>query len=157
MTLTDPELLDYSAKHLQYELFMLWAASELLKKPTGGSNQAESAVLRFALIEAFGLHLRNVIDFLYLKTTREDDVLAVHFLHRDHLETIPPILKEARDRANKELHHLTTERKDDDHPDKPWRHEELINELRVPLRRFVTTASTSRLHCGVRQFVLMNF
>ena len=77
-------------------------------------------------VELFGLHLRNLITFLYPTRNQQDtDVYARdYFSDKGEWERIaPPLsatLDTARRRANKELGHLTTERIDGFQDRKKW-------------------------------------
>jgi hypothetical protein len=113
----DRYLLDYSAEHVYYEFDMfLWLAqvcgNPLVKLQ--GSTVHDTQRLANTLIEGFTIHLRNVIDFLYLKEPKPSDVVADDFFESDVWlqirPTISPKLASARGRANKEIAHLTTER-----------------------------------------------
>ena len=71
VTLTDSELTAYSGEHVPYELQYFWyAASELCKmtKPTPQTS---------VLIESFGIHLRNLIDFLFTKAGKTMSLLLI--------------------------------------------------------------------------------
>ncbi len=71
--LSDQALLEYSGEHLAYEVQMLRGTAELLRGPE---------LLRMvsnAVIESFGLHLRNLIEFLYEDMPEVDDLVAGDF------------------------------------------------------------------------------
>jgi len=59
-----------------------------------------------ALLESFGIHLRNLIDFFYTSRLKPDDVIAEDFCP-GWSETISGTLKAAKEGANKEISHLT--------------------------------------------------
>jgi hypothetical protein len=71
--LTDQEALDYSEEHLGYEIERLRStASELAQ---GGLSQPQEN----GLVESWAIHLRILIEFLYRKVPRQDDVTAGDF------------------------------------------------------------------------------
>lgn len=61
--LTDAELIDYSGYHLLYEVQMLFFTAVLLTRAFGRITLAgeEEQLVRYALLESFSLHLRNLI------------------------------------------------------------------------------------------------
>lgn len=145
--LTDPELAEYSRCHLLYELKMFaWTCAQLdlaVKK---------SDACRSALLESFGMHLRNLIDFFYTPRKDDDDVIAADFCP-GWIEKLPTSLKEAKTRANKEFSHLTLARKGDRDPTKDWKVGELFAEVHGVVRTFAVRASPTKLHDSVRDFL----
>jgi hypothetical protein len=116
VTVSDPELSAYSGEHLLYELqLFLWTGKELGRAENKG-------VMRSVLIESFVTHLRNLIDFFCTASGNEknkDDVIASDFCP-GWSEAMSSTLREAKVRANKELSHLTLERKNGLDSQKPW-------------------------------------
>jgi len=105
--------------HLWYEFEMFLALAEKLVKgyPKGTINNA--------LIESFGIHVRNLIDFLYVENPRSDNVCASDFFpcKEDWFKLRPqltPLLEKAKKRANKELSHLTYTRINVTPEEKKW-------------------------------------
>ena len=121
VSVSDADLVAYSGEHLHYELQYIWFCAQELKKL--GKPQPMASVL----IESFGIHLRNLIDFFCTPAgkEREDDVIASDFCP-GWQENISNSLKDARERANKELSHLTLGRKSGADPTKPWDVEGLL-------------------------------
>jgi len=109
----DAYLLAYSEEHVFYEFDMfLWSARVCgsVARLTAPSP-TDAARLNSALIETLVVHLRNVIEFLYSKKPRPTDVTAADFCESGVWQhRISETLKAARDRADKELAHLTTAR-----------------------------------------------
>jgi hypothetical protein len=105
--------------------------------------------LRNAVIEDFVIHLRNLIDFLYLDRPQPTDVVAADFFAARRWESLrPPItnsLEAARVRANKELAHLTSHRIAGAPPEKAWESQSLAAEIRPLLQRVVSNAESTRL------------
>lgn len=149
--LSDAELAAYSGEHLLYEFQYLWfSAHELsrLRKP-----QPMASVF----IESFGIHLRNLIDFFCTATgkERDDDIIASDFCPTVWNESISNTLKDARDRANKELSHLTLGRKSGSDPSKPWDVNGLYKEITGIALRFVSQASPTRLSPEVGKWLAL--
>jgi hypothetical protein len=142
--LTDQEALDYSEEHLGYEIERLRStASELAQ---GGLSQPQEN----GLVESWAIHLRILIEFLYRKVPRQDDVTAGDFFSNpaeweDHRTPITYTLDAARTRAHKEISHLTTERIAGTSTNKAWDTAGLTAEIIDELRRFQQAASTARL------------
>ena len=78
-------------------------------------------MLQDIIFRYFGIHLRNLIDFLFTPPGEEhpDDVIAADFCPSWN-EAISVKLDAARVRANKEVSHLTPLRKAGFDPTKPW-------------------------------------
>lgn len=147
---TDQQLLDYSGEHLLYELQMLHLVALNLPK--------DKSFLTSALLESFAIHLRNLTDFFYTgrEDARGDDLIAADFC--DPASSwdpgpMPQTLRDAKDRANKEVSHITYKRKDASDPAKPWPVGRLASELNVLAQRFAAVASDRKLHPNVRQFL----
>jgi hypothetical protein len=147
--LPDAGLLEYSGEHLKYEIDMLREAAALLP------GIAPDTTWENAVLESWVVHLRNLIDFLYPRRRRADDVVADDFVddpdewERRRRPLSEPI-REARERADKRLAHLTTQRKGpEDLEGKEWAFAALTAELLVVLRQFGKSASKARLHPDV--------
>ncbi len=155
--LSDSQLLAYSREHLRYELWMFLRLGEFLPDVPDSQNQQEKVVGN-ALIEAFVVHLRNLIGFLYPDKVASLDVIAEdYFSDPETWELIRPhisrILHEARDRAHREIAHLTTARISGTPPRKAWPIAALIAEMRVLLKLFADHASSRRLHSSVKELL----
>lgn len=116
-----------------------------------------------ARVEAFALHLRNIITFFYPDVYQpwHDDVVAHHFVAADDpystwLNTrgpISPALDKAKIRADKELAHLTTHRRPGSGVEKRWKMVPLAKEVFDVLELFVNAADDSRLAGSVKDEV----
>lgn len=146
--LSDADLAAYSSEHLLYEFQMLSFAEKELGKYT----KAEPIVS--ALIESYGIHLRNLIDFFCTPTGNEqpDDVIASDF-YPGWNEPVSNTLKDAKERINKELSHLTLKRKSDQDPTKPWDVGGLYKEILAIGRRFAAQASPTKLSPVVKAWL----
>ena len=167
--LTDPaELVAYSDEHLVYEIQMFLGARQsygymgLIERTDESSSftttrshsimggMVTSKFEHNARVEAFVLHLRNLVAFLFpdAYTPYSDDVVAHHFLsdvdpYSAWLAVRPPLsntLRDAKTRADKELAHLTSKRVPGSTKNKSWNTGPLIAEVRPLLDTFVTAA-----------------
>jgi len=98
-----------------------------------------------ALVEAFAVHTRNVIDFLWLSSTNDDDVLAEDFFPSPDLwqrrrSPIPPVLETAKRRAHKQVAHLTYTRLLFSEQEKQWPFVEIAQQLQQAFAQFLKTA-----------------
>lgn len=109
-----------------------------------------------ALVETFVIHLRNVIEFLYRGMAdpgspkgiyrglpRKTDVTAGDFCPRGGWSppAITQALKDAHARADKEVGHLTSERRAPGDGGKAWNSAALLNELLPTMQLFAKTAA----------------
>jgi|SRR3989344_7497931 len=157
MDISDQELLDYSKEHLYYEVEMLLTVGGVLLTEFLGET---SHVHKNALIESFVVHLRTVITFLYpTAIIKETDMYAKYFFSDPRAwEAIRPnpsrTLEAARQRAHKEVGHLTTERIAGAHDaEKEWPVRELLEEIKPILILFCTSADKNKLHGRVSQLL----
>jgi hypothetical protein len=145
--MTDQQLTEYSREHLMHELSMLWELADILPKRKASTETS-------ALVESFGVHLRNLIDFFFRKG-RGDDVTAQDFLDLKATwkPTEPPSLTKAHERANKELNHLTQARISGSPPEKAWDTAGALKEIQAVAKAFAAKASPNRLDVKVREFL----
>jgi len=139
---SDDWLTKYSGEHLFHEFRMFWWLRQ---------NIPADRYLHDAALESFVLHLRNLIDFFYpRKSVQSSDVIATDFLDDpatwDPPASISATLNAARDRADKELSHLTAQRRDTGDPTKPWETDALFGEIKAVADKFVAKASPKKLH-----------
>jgi hypothetical protein len=160
--LRDDALLEYSKKHLRYEIEMFFGLSEMLSKvPPPGDDTAPPTIISYnALVESFAIHLRNLVSFFYPSSRIKPlDVLCTDFFERgvpewrDKRPKLSRALDEARTRAHREISHLTKLRRDREDPFKGWRCAELAVMLKPALTAFVENASNAKLHCDVKTLV----
>jgi hypothetical protein len=144
-TYTDQQLLDFSREHLLYELNIFQWLIDAIPK-TQKSFQLS------AYLESFTVHLRALIDFLYEQPRWDGDVVADDFFDSPGSWTpgaVPKILDDARTRMNKEVGHITIDRKTGMDPTKPWEVDKLFGEILPVLKTFATGASPKKLHADV--------
>lgn len=155
-TFNDSDLLAYSGEHVAYEIWMFFSLARLLGEgqiEITAPTDADARLLYNALIEAFVLHLRNLIDFIYEGKRWETDIVASDFFPPGEWTRlrgdITPVLIKAAERANKEIAHLTTARIASTPPEKSWDFQSLAIEIRPLLRRMVDNALPERLSPNV--------
>ena len=141
---TDEEL-KRSSKHLLYEVGMLM---DLAHQLVSGKLE-KGSTLHNASVEAFVIHVRNVMDFLYPpKSLKPDDVVAEDFLLG--WESIRPditaTLDRARQRAGKEIAHLTYARLAVTPETKPWPLVEITRDISSALHPFLQNVPKEKLH-----------
>jgi len=149
---SDSYLLSYSGEHVAYEFDMfLWLAG-VCSNPSvrlGAPTPADTLRLSYVLIESFAVHLRNVIDFLYIDRPKHSDVVAADFFDPNVWQGLRPArsstLDDARVRANKEIAHLTSGRITGSPPEKDWDFAGLADEIRPLMRLVVENALATRL------------
>jgi hypothetical protein len=135
------ELRDVS-NHLWYELEMLNAATWMLAN--AGFGQDDHGLIREiqnALLESFCIHSRNLMEFLYPTTPKNDAVIAEDFFDdkTEWLRKRPPqseSLKDAHIRAHKEVAHLTYARLLVTSERKPWAFLNIAKEISEVFRVF---------------------
>lgn len=152
---SDSYLFAFSAEHLVYEIDMFFGMVEVFMRPSaiGAASVAEEARLKNALIEVFAIHLRTLVDFLYLERPQPTDVVAADFCATGTWEAVKPSitrsLEAARVRANKEIAHLTSQRIAGTPPEKAWDPCALAAEIRPLLQLVVAKAEATRLSSRV--------
>ncbi len=152
---TDSYLQYYSREHVWHETHMFFqaAAAMLSGVELRSLSPGVLFLVQNATVEVFGLHLRNLFDFFWPpknKKPQDTDVIAADFFDEkrlpDDFPKLSPLAASARVRANKELAHLTTERKHPADPTKPWPVHELAAETAELVKHFVQGASPSKLN-----------
>jgi hypothetical protein len=122
---------------LAYEVWMFQSLASVMHT---GSNLPR--VMKNALLEAFLVHTRNLIDFLYSKKgTKPDDIVIDDFYGvAPHLQTALPAKSEAliyiEPRINKFVSHLTYKRIETA-PTPEWPYPEITDELNMLINIFV--------------------
>jgi hypothetical protein len=149
---TDEFLLRYSGEMVTYEVERFFWLAEVLSDPSTipwPPSKKDQLRLHHTLIEAFVLHLRNLIEFLYPKNPRDTDIIAEQFCAQGVWEqergTITQTLYDARERAHKEVAHLTEERKFGYPPEKEWPVKNLADEIKPLIQLLDHKAQPSRL------------
>jgi hypothetical protein len=146
----DQQLLDCSEEHLLYELQLFRWVAENLPRDNGFPLSAS--------LESFAIHLRNLIDFFYTQPEKawNDDLVAADFFDLPSAwnpGAIPKSLTDARERANKEVSHITYKRKGGSDPTKPWPVADLFKEVHAVSAKFAAGASSMKLHPKVKAWL----
>jgi hypothetical protein len=156
---SDDFLGKYLEEHLWYEIDMLFGIGKYLSVSTAvcGPTPDDARRINNVLIEGFGLHLRNVIDFLFLDRPEPTDVVASDFCNPGAWENLRPLigpaLTRARTRSNKELAHLTTSRIAGAVPEKNWDAVALLKELKPTLKLWLEKAKPSTLSTRIKELI----
>lgn len=149
--MNDQELLAYSDEHVAYEVErFFWLAALLTESQTWLAELPEDDALRLnhALIEAFALHLRNLLEFLhdekgghYMNARQYCPPGSWNLLRKD----TTPGLEQAWRRVNQEIAHLTDKRKPPVPAREPWPFKEIAADIRNLVECLVERATAGRL------------
>jgi len=116
------------------------SSTGVVKSSKSKSNDEELRVVNNAIIEAFTIHIRALLDFFY-SSERGDDVVAEHFFAtpiewiKARPEKTMDELMKIKDRVNKEVAHLTYARQKV--KSNEWPSRELLNEINEVVEVFV--------------------
>lgn len=154
--MTPRTLRRFSAEHLRYEIGMFVETATVLAQimPTQVPK-----VIKNALVESFAIHVRNLIEFLYLPANpKSDDVTADHYV--DNIPAwhaargkMPKDLVRAKRRANKQIAHLTRARYQGQARQKQWNLLRLRDLLVPRLKKFARHASPRKIAPVVRSLI----
>ena len=140
---SDDELREVSV-HLLYELQMFRATALGLM-----SGLFPGGPLHDAVLEAFIIHGRNLLHFLYAENSQASDVVAEDFLD-DPAQwltvrgDLPASLASLRRRTNKEVAHLTYDRLSVT-PGENWNFVDIFRDLDLKFQAFRTLVPARRL------------
>jgi hypothetical protein len=158
-SLSNEKLIAYS-EIVAREIDMLrWSASMLYRfqmaEPTGLLSKSHIAqVTDDVYLEAFAMHSRNLIDFLYLRNSkggeRPTDVVIQDYIDPAVLgpvqPAISPLLENTKVKADKLLAHLTLTRLDEGMFMKGWLYTEIFQQIMSAFNQiapFVSETNTS--------------
>ena len=127
-SLSDEVLAKYADDHITYEIEMLaWTASFLIGMSRSSLSGPLVTVVRNSFLDAFAIHARNLVDFLYKRhagSDQETDVVVQDYIDEAKLKgTLPamtPALTVVNRKANKQVAHLTIERIEYEKHGKGW-------------------------------------
>jgi hypothetical protein len=143
--MSDPILAEIKNRHLPYEINMLRGTFKQLKQIDDNGGVPKEApiaqkVVRNALIEAFCIHARSLIDFLTNRSDPKagDGATAAEFAPNftSDLDVSVDPLKSIRTKLNKEIFHLTKKRPDTGQFDVSTDGIELLRLLEADIKRF---------------------
>jgi hypothetical protein len=129
------ESLRNASNFLHYELGMFQKCSQGLASGILGIGPLQNAVL-----EAFTIHVRALLDFFYPgKSPWPDDVLAEHFIPDWAIRrpAISDLLLKAHSRVGKEVAHLTYTREKVTPETKPWDFIGIERDMSVIIDAFI--------------------
>lgn len=141
----NPQLIEFSDEHLLYEVQMLYGSASALMD--GISNWA----LKMASLEAFAIHLRNMLDFLYPPDSmRDDSAIAEDFFDdpsvwKNQRPQKTQLLIDSHQRTHKEVAHRTYARMAVALTAKPWKCLEILEDLTPALSKFAQFCPRSRI------------
>jgi len=140
MSSSTKNLVDAS-EHLLYEIEMFVGTAKLL------ASAQPDPIITNALLESYAIHARALTDFFYPNNPRNDDVLAKHYAPdwEDKHPTISTTLRDARERTNKEIAHLTSRRLSVTGQAKCWSDPGLANEIMALCISFLRLVENSNL------------
>ncbi len=105
-----------------------------------------------ALIESFAVHLRALLDFFYLESSKnDDDILAVHFFNDPNVweaakpKLTPAELRAIKTRVKKEVAHLTYKRIAISSVEKDWPIIEYKTHVLDACEKFIECVDSSLL------------
>ena len=147
-TLTIDELRDFSGEHLNYEINMLYQTTIRL------ALRQTDQVIAFALLESFGIHVVIVLNFLLNKDIRTGDAAANDYVKdKNNWRNINSKYRKELDflfwRRNKELAHLSYERRNVKPDMKDWNSLAITREISDLIDLFIDAADESLLHPNV--------
>jgi hypothetical protein len=136
------------SEHLQYEVWMTFALIELLLGWAYWDPRHQVALN--AQIEAFTIHVRQLIGFLWLERARKGDALAADYFAPGEWEQLrperPPAIDEAVYRKiGWGVAHLTYGRARGTPADKQWRFLEIGQALAPAVLCFLDNVDRSKL------------
>jgi hypothetical protein len=144
--LSNEQLRLYFNEHVRYEMQQLINTTDAIARKLPIHNG-----LQYMVVESFAIHLRNLITFLYPYSKRENDVCAEDFfININAWNNLRPkislTLEHAKDRADKEIGHLTTLRQFGTPESKKWDVVSLTDEIFPTLKLFCDSADKSKLN-----------
>jgi hypothetical protein len=149
--MSDKILTDVFNEHIPYEIDMLRETYRMLETPP------TIDALKNALLEAFCVHARSLLDFFVCQRVRQNDVIASDFVpgFTPQVNDKGEPLKTIRAKLNKQIFHLTTNRTIIDAAkfDLARDGTEIINRLEREIDRFSTACIGSefgRLNCKTK-------
>jgi len=135
--LTDIELKNYAENHIRYEHEMLlWSARILAFLGKVKVRGFIAWTIKNALLNTFGIHARNLTLFLYPGNSKQPTDVAIdnYISSTDLINNLTPIsknLEKVKEKANKQVAHLTTNRIEYEKKGKEWEFLKIANEIKT--------------------------
>ncbi len=127
------KILKRTAEHVYYEVLMLHFTTmylgKILNPPTSHRYLVNT------ILESWGMHLRNLLDFFYISTAQryKDDVLAEDYVSDlrqfKRQRTKAKVFSHIKKRVAKQFAHLTYHRNVYNRRTKPWQCAKIYNQI----------------------------
>lgn len=147
---TDQELVQVS-EHLLYEFTMLFGTARTMAQTKWPEQDNEATwSIKNSLIEAFTVHVRIVLDFLYNEGPQKDDVVAEDFFETPgEWQSCRPIMTDllstVRRRVGKEVAHLTYARIEKTEATRQWQFVLIADDIGTAVERFISIVPHARI------------
>jgi len=146
-----PDALKVASYHVAYEVHMIRETAMWL------DNHRVGSMLDNTILEAFLVHVRNMIYFLWNDTRNHfEDVLAIDFFEdraawKVQRPAKPALLDEVNRKTNVYVTHLSYERRvEPDH--RQWLYGRIFQDIAQPIQAFIDLLPPDRLHPDLHQF-----
>ena len=135
----------FAEEHLLYEAGMLY---EVTVKLMNGHHK-DDPIVENALLESFGIHSRNLIDFLWLdKPMKDTDAIASDYVGEWKAPAMSERLSQVKSRVGKEMVHLSYNRLDVSEDEKGWQVLGIGPEITGAFGTFVTAVPSESVPEG---------
>jgi hypothetical protein len=129
----------FAEEHLLYEAGMLYEVTVKLMN----RHHEDDLIVENALLESFGVHSRNLIDFLWLnKPMKDTDAIASDYVGEWKAPTMSERLSLVKSRVGKEMVHLSYNRLDVSEDEKGWQILGIGPEITGAFGMFVSAVSS---------------
>jgi hypothetical protein len=129
----------FAEEHLLYEAGMLYEVTVKLMN----RHHEDDPIVENALLESFGVHSRNLIDFLWRdKPMKGTDALASDYAGEWKAPAMSERLSRVKGRVGKEMVHLSYNRLDVSEDEKGWQVLGIGPEITCAFGAFVTAVPT---------------
>lgn len=136
---TEDELRAFS-QHLLYEIEMMGETTRLLAVVDRMDASRQRTTLRNALLEAWALHVRNLLGFLYDTRAGKGDGIAPDFIGSTWGSLRgpkPDVLRVAHTKASKEIAHMSYVRSTISDEDREWHPTPIIAAIGKTMHAFL--------------------
>jgi hypothetical protein len=147
-------------KELQDDSDTLFYEYEMLAKTWIEIKDDTPRTLRNALIQSFAVHARSLISFCFDNTDNPTDIFAIDYVP-SWAEEMTPFLDNAKKKANKQIAHITTERRNLNQPGRnlnqpegpigTWDLLEIAFQLAVVMHKFFDACPVESLSESARR------
>lgn len=135
----------FAEEHLLYEAGMLYEVTGRLMS----RRHKDDLIVENTLLDSFGVHSRNLIDFLWLdKPMKDTDAIAADYVGDWKAPPMSERLSEVKGRVGKEMVHLSYNRLDVPEDEKGWQVLGIGPEIIGAFGKFATEVPTNRVPGG---------